>query len=261
MGYETLIYEKREGVGIVTLNRPDRLNALSFKLKEEVSALFVEMEKDDEVRVVILTGGEKAFSAGADIKERSQIQLSQSEFYFAQKKSQALYNQIEEFQKPVIAAISGVAVGGGCELALACDLRIASETARFGFPEVKLGVIPAAGGTQRLPRLVGATRAKEIIFTGEPIDAHEACRLGLVNKVVPVDRVMEEAMALALKLAQNPPLSLKYAKRAINVGSQLDMASALDYEVHCAAIPYASEDRQEGMRAFVEKRKPVFHGK
>ncbi len=261
MGYETLIYEKRECVGIVTLNRPDRLNALSFKLKEEVSALFDEMEKDDEVRVVILTGGEKAFSAGADIKERSQIQLSQSEFYFAQKKSQALYNQIEEFQKPVIAAISGVAVGGGCELALACDLRMASETARFGFPEVKLGVIPAAGGTQRLPRLIGATRAKEIIFTGEPIDAHEAYRLGLVNKVVPVDRLMEEAMALALKLAQNPPLSLKYAKRAINVGGQLDMASALDYEVHCAAIPYASEDRKEGMRAFVEKRKPVFKGK
>jgi enoyl-CoA hydratase len=261
MSHETLIYEKQEGVGIVTLNRPDRLNALSFKLKDELSALLGEMEKDDEVRVVILTGGEKAFSAGADIKERSQVQLSQSEFYFAQRRSQELYNQIEAFQKPVIAAVSGVAVGGGCELALACDLRIASDTARFGFPEVKLGVIPAAGGTQRLPRLIGATRAKEIIFTGDPVDAQEAFRMGLVSKVVPVDRLLEEAKTLALRLAQNPPLSIKYAKRAINVGIQLDMASALDYEVHCAAILYASEDRKEGMRAFVEKRKPVFKGK
>lgn len=260
-GYETLIYQKEESMGIVTLNRPERMNALSFQLKEEVSALFDDMEKDEEVKVVILTGGEKVFSAGADIKERRKVQLSQSEFYFAQRKSQDFYTRINEFEKPVIGAISGVAIGGGCELALVCDLRIASDTARFGQPEVKIGVIPAAGGTQRLPRLIGVTKAKELLFTGDSIDAQEAYRLGLVNKVVPVDQLMEEAKALAKKLIDNPPLSIKYAKRAVNVGMELDMVSALDYEAQCASILYASEDRKEGMKAFAEKRKPVFKGR
>jgi enoyl-CoA hydratase len=261
MTYETIICEKGGGVAIVTLNRPERMNALSFRLKEEVSSVFDGLEREDEVKVVILTGGEKAFSAGADIKERAEVQLSQTQFYFAQRKSQEFYTRIEEFEKPVIAAISGVAIGGGLELALVCDLRIASETARFGQPEVKIGVMPAAGGTQRLPRLIGATRAKELLFTGEFIDALDAYRIGLVNKVVPVDQLMKETMVLAQKIVNNPPLSIRYAKRAVNVGMQLDMTSALDYEAQCASILYASEDRKEGMRAFKEKRAPVFKGR
>jgi enoyl-CoA hydratase len=261
MSYETLIYEKEEGIGIVTMNRPDRLNALSFKLKEELAAVFDAMERDEAVKVVILTGGKKAFSAGADIKERSTVQMSQPQYYFNQRKTHEFFCKIENFEKPVIAAVGGVAVGGGCELALVCDLRIASETARFGVPEVKIGVIPAAGGTQRLPRIIGMTKAKELLLTGDFIDAQEAYRVGLVNKVVPVDQLMEEAKALAQKLMNNPPLSVKFAKRAVNVGMQLDMASALDYEAYCSAIVASSEDRIEGFKAFVEKRKPVFKGR
>jgi enoyl-CoA hydratase len=261
MSYETLIFEKEEGIGIVTMNRPDRLNALSFKLKEELGAVFEVMEKDDEVKVVILTGGPKAFSAGADIKERSTIQMPQPKVYFNQRKTHDFFCRIEDFEKPVIAAVSGVAVGGGCELALVCDLRIASETARFGVPEVKIGVIPAAGGTQRLPRMIGITKAKELLYTGDFIDAQESYRLGLVNKVVSPDKLLEEAKALARKLMNNPPLSIKFAKRAVNVGMQLDLASALDYETYCAAMLITSEDRIEGFKAFVEKRKPVYKGR
>jgi len=261
MSYETLIYEKEEGIAIVTMNRPERLNALSFKLKEELSSVFDVMEKDDEVKVVILTGGPKAFSAGADIKERSTVQMSQPQFFFNQRKTHDFFCKIEDFEKPVIAAVSGVAVGGGCELSLVCDLRIASETARFGVPEVKIGVIPAAGGTQRLPRIIGITKAKELLYTGDFVDAQEAYRLGLVNKVVAVDKLMDEAKELARKLMNNPPLSVKFAKRAVNVGMQLDLASALEYEAYCAAIVSASEDRIEGFKAFVEKRKPVYKGR
>jgi enoyl-CoA hydratase len=261
MGYETLVYEKEEGIGTVTLNRPNRLNALSFQLKDEVAAVFDLIEKDEEVKVVILTGGEKAFSAGADIKERSTMETTQVQAYFRQLKSHEFFCKIENFEKPVIAAVSGVAVGGGCELAMVCDLRIASETARFGLPEVNIGVIPAAGGTQRLPRLVGVTRAKELLYTGDFIDAQEACRIGLVNRVVPVDRLMDEAKALARKLAEKPPLSVKYLKRAVNIGMRMDLNSALDYEANIASMLTCSEDRKEGFRAFVEKRKPVFKGR
>jgi len=163
MGYETIIYEKEEGIGIVTLNRPKQLNAMSFKLKEEVMDVFDTMEEDDDVKSIIITGGTKAFCAGADIKERSGAVRTQPSYYFSQRKTHFdFYGKIEHFEKPVIAAVSGVAVGGGCEIALACDLRIASETARFGVPEVKLGMIPAGGGTQRLPRIIGITKAKEL---------------------------------------------------------------------------------------------------
>jgi enoyl-CoA hydratase len=181
--------------------------------------------------------------------------------FFNQRKTHAFFCKIEDFEKPVIAAVSGVAVGGGCELSLVCDLRIASETARFGVPEVKIGVIPAAGGTQRLPRIIGITRAKELLYTGDFIDAQEAYRLNLVNKVVPVDKLMDAAKELARKLMNNPPLSIKFAKRAVNAGMQLDLASALEYEAFCAAIVVASEDRMEGFKAFVEKRKPVYKGR
>jgi enoyl-CoA hydratase len=261
MTFETLIYEKEEGIAIITLNRPERLNALSIRLKEELEDAFEAAGGDSEVRVVILTGGLKCFSAGADIKERAKIQAAQADAYFSRLKNHDYYGRIENFEKPVIAAVSGVAVGGGCELALVCDLRIASESARFGVPEVKLGMIPAAGGTQRLPRLIGITRAKELLFTGEFIDAQEAWRIGLVNKVVPVESLMQEAGALARKLIGNPPLAVKFAKRAVNAGMQMDLSSALDYESYCASLLSVSEDRIEGFNAFVEKRKPVFKGR
>jgi len=261
MSYDTVIYEKEKGVGIITLNRPESLNALSFQLKEDLSDVFDEIEKDEDVRVVILTGGKKVFCAGADIKERASSQVSQPKAYFNQLKTHRLFCKIEDFEKPVIAAVSGVAVGGGCELSLVCDFRMVSEIARFGVPEVKLGMIPAAGGTQRLPRLIGVTKAKELLFTGDFIDAEEAYRVGLVNKVVSVDRLMDEAKVLAQKLIENPPLSVKFVKRAVNAGIQLDLRSALDYEAHCAALLVASEDYREGFNAFVEKRKPVFKGR
>lgn len=261
MHYETLIYEREKEIAVVVLNRPKQLNALSLRMKEELGHVFDVMEKDEGVKVVILTGGENAFSAGADIKERSTMQMTQAEFYFERRKSHEFYCKIENCEKPVIAAVSGVAVGGGCELALVCDLRIASETARFGLPEVKIGMIPAAGGTQRLPRLIGATRAKEMLFTGEFIEAQEAYRIGLVNRVVPVNALMEEVKGLAGKLADYPPLSVKYIKRAVNTGMQLDLTSALDYEAHIAAMLGTSEDRIEGFKAFTEKRKPVFKGR
>ncbi len=261
MDYETLLYGKENGIAVVVLNRPKQRNALSLRMKEELGHVFDAMEQDEEVKAVILTGGESAFCAGADIKERATMQMTQAEFYFERRKSHEFYCKLENCEKPVIAAISGVAVGGGCELALVCDLRIASDSARMGFPEVKIGMIPAAGGTQRLPRLIGVARAKEILYTGEFIDAQEAYRIGLVNKVVPVDRLMEEAKALAGKLVDNPPLSVKYMKRAVNTGMQLDLTSALDYESHIAAMLGTSEDRVEGFMAFVEKRKPVFKGR
>ena len=261
MTYETLLYERDKGIGVVVLNRPRQKNALSLRMKKELRDVFDAIEQDREVKIVILTGGDEAFSAGADIKERATMQMTQAEAYFERRASHDFYCRIENCAKPVIAAISGVAVGGGCELALVCDFRIASDTARLGFPEVKIGMIPAAGGTQRLPRLIGAAKAKELLFTGEFVDAQEACRIGLVNRVVPVDRLMEEATTLARKLADYPPLSVKFMKRAVNTGMQLDLASALDYESHIAAMLGTSEDRIEGFKAFVEKRKPVFKGR
>lgn len=262
MNYETLICEKEGGIAIVTMNRPERLNALNAKMKEEISLVFDALEKDDEVKVVIFTGGLKAFCAGADIKEKASVSnVSQAQLIFNSRKTHQLFCKIEDFEKPVIAAVSGVAVGGGCELSLVCDLRIASETARFGVPEVKIGAIPAAGGTQRLPRLIGITKAKELLYTGDFVDAQEAYRLSLVNKVVPVEALMEEAKAMARKLINNPPLPIKFMKRAVNMGMQLDLASGLEYEAFCAAMVVFSEDRVEGFKAFVEKRKPVYKGR
>lgn len=262
MNFETLIYTKEEGMAVVTMNRPDSKNALSFKMKEELSAVFDVIEKDDDVKVVILTGGPAAFCAGADIKERAAAApMSQTQFIFNQRKTHQLFCKIEDFEKPVIAAVSGVAVGGGCELCLTCDLRIASETARFGVPEVKVGALPSAGGTQRLPRLIGITKAKELLYTGDFLNAEEAYRLNLVNKVVPVDALMEETKALARKLMNNPPLPIKYAKVSVNKGMQSDLASGLEFEIYCAAMVNFSEDRIEGFKAFAEKRKPVYKGR
>lgn len=257
MSYETLIYEKEGGVGIITLNRPERLNAINFQLAIELDQLLNEILEDAEARTLILTGAGRGFCAGADIKEMADPQAKR----LPVGRRYTFFNKIEDLDRPVIAAINGPANGGGLELALACDFRIASEAANFGLGEVKLGVMPAGGGTARLPRLIGVSRAKEFLYFGNRIDAEEAQRIGLVNRMVPAEKLMDEAKAWATELAERPPLSLKMLKYCVNLGMQMDLLGAIDYEAKCAAILTASEDSVEGVRAFVEKRKPVFKGR
>ena len=259
----TLLYEVRDRVAVVTLNRPDRMNTLGSTMKPDLARAFFELARnDDQVRAVLIPGrGDKAFCAGADIKERATDVVRGTEYFVRQKATHELFRNIEEFEKPVIAAINGVALGGGLEIALCCDLRIAASHARFGLPEIKLGVIPAAGGTQRLPRLVGEARAKELILTADLVDAETALRYGLVSRVVPQAELMTAALELSQRIAQHPPLAVRFAKRAINRGMQTDLDSGLEYERYAAAMIVDSEDRIEGMRAFVEKREPQFKGR
>ena len=258
----TLTYEVQGHVAVIHLNRPDRMNTLGGTMKTDLAHVFFELAgQDDKVRAVVITGtGDKAFCAGADIKERAGQEIRGTQFYVKQKYTHDLFRNIEEFEKPVIAAINGVALGGGLEIALCCDLRIAATTARFGLPEVKLDVIPAAGGTQRLPRLIGEARAKELILTADLLDADAALRYGIVSRVVAPEALMPEAMALAQKIAEYAPLAVRFAKRAINRGMQTDLDSGLEYERYAAAMIIDSADRKEGMQAFLEKCKPVFKG-
>ncbi len=260
MTYQTILYEKADGIGKVTLNRPDSLNALNSAVYSELYDVFEAIENDDDVRVVVLTGaGEKAFAAGSDVVEMQQMTTLEIQKFVAtiRKASDRIYS----LSKPTIAAISGYALGGGCELAMCCDLRIASERARFGQPEINLGLIPGACGTQRLPRLVGVAKAKEMIYLGDMIKADEALRLGLVNKVVPPETLMEEAMDWATKLAGKSLPVLTMAKRAIDTGVDTDITSGLNMEARCVALCFATQDQKEGMKAFLEKRKAEFKNK
>ena len=260
MAYETLRYEKEGHVATVTLDRPDRLNALSRQLIRELDQAVSEIEGDDEVRVVIVTGAGRAFSAGADIKER----VEHAEDLGYQRGgvgASRTFRRMERTGKVFIAAVNGYAAGGGCELAMACDLRVASTQAQFALPEVKLGILPGAGGTQRLPRLVGPARAKEMMFLGEFVSAEQALAWGLVNRVVPPEELLPEARRLAETLLERPPLSLAMIKAAVNTGLEVDLDSGLELEGRCSWILQTTEDRREGMRAFVEKRKPVFRGR
>ncbi len=260
MSFENITLEKKDGIAILTINRPQVLNALNRKTIEEIARAVDDIESDESVKVLIITGaGERAFVAGADINEFVGIDVVTAKEL--SRNFQLLLNRIETLGKPVIAAINGLALGGGCELAMACDIRIASEKARLGQPEINLGIIPGAGGTQRLPRLVGIAKAKELIFTGDMIDAREAERIGLVNRVVPPDRVVDEAVELAKKLAGKSPFILKLAKEAINTGMNMDIYSAIALENDLVTIAFTTEDKEEGMRAFMEKRKPEFKGK
>lgn len=249
-----------DGIGVITLNRPKALNALNAQLFAEFGRAIDEMAENEEVRVIIVTGsGSKAFAAGADISFMYPLNALEAREFVMSIRDTLL--KLENLPKPTIAAINGLALGGGNELAMTFDLRIAEEHARFGQPEVNLGIIPGAGGTQRLPRLVGLTRAKELVFLGDSITAEEAYRIGLVNQVVPTGTSLEKAKEVARKLIAKGPLALKMAKVAINVGTQLDLASALSYEAECISLLFASEDQKEGMQAFMERRPPQFKGK
>ncbi|HKS95493.1 MAG TPA: enoyl-CoA hydratase-related protein [Terriglobia bacterium] len=260
MSYETLLYEKRDGVAIVTVNRPEKLNALNQRVMTELGACFVEINKDDGVRAVILTGaGEKAFVAGADINELAvQTPVQGKETSLA---GQRVLDAIENLGKPVVAAVNGYALGGGCELAMACTLRIASENARFGQPEVKLGIIPGYAGTQRLPRLVGKGLAQQMILTGDPITAAEAYRIGLVNQVVPLNELMSAAEALARKIVVNAPLAVKFAMEAVNHGMEMTAEQGQFLEATLFGLCCTTADMKEGTRAFLEKRPAKFTGK
>jgi len=262
MTYETLLYEVRDQVALVTLNRPERMNTLGGPMKDELRHAFLERARHDpQVRVVIITGqGERAFCAGADIKERAATVLPLPEYHLRQQATHELFRAIETFEKPVIAAINGVALGGGLEIALCADVRLCASHARLGLPEARIGALPAAGGTQRLPRVVGVAWAKQLMLTCDHIDAELALRIGLVTQVTSPEELLPAAFAMAGRMAANAPLSLRYIKQAIDLGQQVGIEAGLEYERFAAAIVVSSEDRREGMRAFVEKRTPVFKG-
>jgi enoyl-CoA hydratase len=259
MDYVNLIVEKRGPVAVVTVNRPDKLNALNVRTREEILAAFKDLAEDRDVRVIVMKGaGEKAFIAGADISEFSgNTALEQREIM---RRSRA-FDAMEDCPKPVIAMIQGYALGGGCELAMACDLRIASSKAKFGQPEIKLGLIPGGGGTQRLPRLIGEGKALELILTGDMIDAEEARRLGLVNQVVAPEDLETRTMELAARIAEMSQVALAVAKKAVKNAARMNLAAGLEAESDLFALCYSSADREAGVSAFLEKRKPVFTGK
>ncbi|MHC1585467.1 MAG: enoyl-CoA hydratase/isomerase family protein [Candidatus Syntropharchaeia archaeon] len=259
---KNIILEKKDGFAKITLNRPETLNALDLKTFEELREAIEEIRKDEEVRAVLITGSGRAFCSGVDLTFIDEVtKLTPKEFREKLRELQNVFNSLEELEKPVIAAINGFALGGGCDLALACDIRIAAKDARIGEQYVKVGLIPDLGGTQRLPRIVGVGKAKELIFTGKMIDAEEAEKIGLVNEVVPPDELESHAEELAKTLAKGPSIAIGLAKIAINKGLGTDLRSGLEYEVYGQSICLQTEDQKEGVSAFLEKREPVFKGK
>ncbi len=257
--YENLKYEVKDGIAYVTVNRPKALNALSKDVLNELMSVFTEVDKDPAVQVAILTGEGRAFVAGADISQM--VNLSGIDGQQMMKDGAKVMDFIESIDKPVIGAINGFALGGGCELAMACDMRIASEAAKFGQPEVNLGIIPGFGGTQRLPRLVGKGMGKYLIMTAEMIDANEAYRIGLVEKVVPAEELIPACEKIAKTIMSKAPLAIKAAKIAVNNGIMLDVKTGVALEGEACAAPFCSEDRTEGMTAFLEKRAAEFKNK
>ncbi|EOD00318.1 short-chain-enoyl-CoA hydratase [Caldisalinibacter kiritimatiensis] len=259
MAFENLLLKKEGNVAILSINRPKALNALNTSVLEELNQAINTIEKDEEIYVVVITGEGKAFVAGADITEMKDKTPEEAREFA--NLGLEVFRKIELMEKPVIAAVNGFALGGGCELAMSCDIRVAGEKAKFGQPEVGLGITPGFAGTQRLARLVGAAKANELIFTGDMISAAEAEKIGLVNKVVSQEELMEKAMDLANKIASKGQLAVRYSKKAINRGIETDIETGMALERELFALCFATEDQKEGMTAFVEKRKPNFKNK
>ncbi|HTC92778.1 MAG TPA: enoyl-CoA hydratase-related protein [Terriglobales bacterium] len=260
MNFNAILFEKKEQIAYVTINRPEKLNALNQAVMAELREVFTEIKDDPEVRVALLTGaGEKAFVAGADIGELNRNNPVEAKAYT--HKGQAVLDLIENLGKPVIACLNGYTLGGGCELALACTFRLASENAKLGQPEVKLGIIPGYGGSQRLPRLVGKGPALQILLTGEQISAQEAHRIGLVNEVVPLVDLISRAEAIAKKIIANAPLAIQYTLEAVHKGMEMPLPEGLFLEATLFSVACATEDKKEGTAAFLEKRTAVFKGK
>ena len=259
MSYEFLIVDPQveQHIALIKLHRPKELNALNRQLMQELQQALQELDEDEKVRVIVLTGDEKAFAAGADIRQMADAtaldMLKLNQF--------ATWDQVKKTRKPMIAAVSGFALGGGCELMMHCDLIVASETARIGQPEIKLGVIPGAGGTQRLTRSLGKALAMELVLTGRSLTAEEALRIGLINKVVPVELYLQEAIHLAKQVAENSPLATQLAKESVLHAFKTTLDEGLHLERKNFYLCFAGEDQKEGMHAFIEKRKPVFKGK
>ena len=249
--------QAQPGVALIQLNRPKELNALNMQLMQEIRDALKALDEDDAVRVVVITGNERAFAAGADIKQmagKTAIDMLITDQF-------STWDQIRKFRKPLIGAVSGFALGGGCELAMTCDMLVASETAQFGQPEIRIGTMPGAGGTQRLTRAVGKAKAMEMVLTGEFISAWEAHRVGLVNRVVPVGQYLEEAYRLAATIAAMSPVAARLAKESVNRAFETHLDEGLHFERKNFYLTFASEDQKEGMAAFVEKRKPAFKGR
>lgn len=257
--YKTITLEKRGAVALLTINRPDKLNALNSIVHQEGIVALDELKQDEAVRVLVITGaGEKSFIAGADISEfAGQTPVTQRNLFYRR----SLFNSLDTFPKPVIAMVNGFCLGGGCELAMACDLRIAGEKARFGQPEINLGIIPGGGGTQRLTKLIGETKAMELILTGDMIDAPTALNLGLVNYVYAPEELEAKTMELANRIAEKSPIALQMSKEAVKLASRSNLDEGLRREIDLFAICFSTEDKEEGVSAFLEKRQPVFKGK
>lgn len=250
--YQTIRYEKNGSIGIATINRPEALNALNSQVISDLEALMNEVEKDTELRAFILTGEGRSFVAGADIGEQKPMDVGQGRKWG--QRGSALFRRIEKLEIPTIAAVNGFALGGGCELSMACDIRIASEKAKFGQPEVGLGITPGFGGTQRLPRIVGISKAMELILTAKVINAAEAERIGLVSAVYPPEELMGKAMELANAICANAPIAVAESKRCIRMGMQTDIATGSAFEAEAFGVTCGTEDKNEGMGAFLEKR-------
>ena len=259
MAYRYLICEKKNGLGRIQMNRPDKLNALNTEVFNEIEKSLMDFEQDDKTKVIVISGNEKAFGAGADVEPMTNADIVKA--FELTDQSQAIFKRLAGMAKPTIAGISGYALGGGLELALCCDLRIAAENAVFGFPEINLGLIPGGGGTQRLPRLIGEGRAMELILLGGNINAKQAENWGLVNKVVPIEKLEVKCGELANKLIEKSSIALRAAKSAIRAGGNVGMEDGLKIEQDAFCMLFGTADQKEGIASFLEKRKPAFSGK
>jgi len=258
MAYENIIAETRDNVGLIRLNRPKAMNALNGKLMRELGQALAKFDADEEIGAIVITGSEKAFAAGADIKEmqpKTFVDVFKEDFITAE------WEAVTRIRKPVIAAVAGYALGGGCELAMMCDFILAADTAKFGQPEINLGVMPGIGGTQRLTRFVGKSKAMEMNLTGRFMDAEEAERAGLVSRIVPADDLVDEAIAVAAKIAEKSPLAARAVKEAVDSSFETTLREGLLFEQRLFSALFATEDQAEGMAAFTEKRSPHFRGK